>query len=168
MVRVFGPSFYSEDPVRSDCLDTGHMNHDTADHVSTHFGPYLKSRLESALRSRPSPSALPKLVSDILKHSLEHIDGAMISEFLALFPREPNALTRLDPARARRLVNEKKGESSGYSKTARAFGGTTALVTLVNPTRSHLWVANVGDCVAGRSPRCCPNFAFAPAADKRI
>ncbi|TFK94610.1 protein serine/threonine phosphatase 2C [Polyporus arcularius HHB13444] len=126
----------------------GHMNHDTADHVSTHFGPYLKSRLDSALRSRPSPSALPKLVSDILKHSLEHIDGAMISEFLALFPREPNALTRLDPARARRLVNEKKGESSGYSKTARAFGGTTALVTLVDPTRSHLWVANVGDCVA--------------------
>ncbi|RPD63915.1 protein serine/threonine phosphatase 2C [Lentinus tigrinus ALCF2SS1-6] len=126
----------------------GHMNHDTVDYVSTQFGPYLKDQLDSVLRSRPPPSALPKLVSDTLKQSLESIDDTMISDFLALFPREADALTRLDPARARHLVNENGGESSGYRKTARAFGGTTALVTLVNPTRGHLWVANVGDCVA--------------------
>lgn len=143
------------------------MNHDTVDHISTSFGPHLKGQLESAFRSRPPPSALPRLVSDILKQSLEHIDRAMISEFLDLFPRGADELTRLDPARVRHMLNDKNGQSSGYRKTARAFGGTTALVTLVDPTRNHLWVANVGDCVAGRCPRYYPKFASAQVADKQ-
>ena len=74
----------------------------------------------------------------------------MISEFVALFPGEPEAFSKLNPARASELLNDGHGNSSGFYRTARAFGGTTALVTLVDPTRRHLWVANIGDCVAGR------------------
>ena len=81
---------------------------------------------------------------------MHNIDQTITSDFLALFPRELDAVSKLNPMHVKNLLNDKTRESSGYHKTARAFGGTTALVTLVDPTRSKLWVANVGDCVAGR------------------
>ncbi len=159
-VRVFGaglPNARAGSVSDMDCLVPGHMNHDTVDHVSAAFGPYLKGSLEAALRSKTPSSSLPTLVSDLLKQSLQHIDDALISDFIALFPsEEADVLTRIQPAHVESILNEKKGESSGYRKTARAFGGTTALVTLVDPARRHLWVANVGDCVAGRHPRYYP------------
>ncbi|KAH9892859.1 protein serine/threonine phosphatase 2C [Cubamyces lactineus] len=127
----------------------GHMNYDTVEHISAALGPYVKDSLAAALRSRPSPTALPAIVSGILKHALAYIDSALVSDFLAIFPStEPEELRRLDPSRIRQLLNETSGGKSGYRNTAKAFGGTTALLTLVDPSRSHLWVANVGDCVA--------------------
>ncbi|PIL34209.1 hypothetical protein GSI_03920 [Ganoderma sinense ZZ0214-1] len=126
----------------------GHMNHDCVDFVSTRFGPYLKSLLDASLRTCPSPSALPSLVSGLLRQALLHIDQILVSDFIGLFPRELDALRRVNPTHAKNRVNDKGGENSGYRKTARAFGGSTALVTLVDPRRRHLWVANVGDCVA--------------------
>ncbi|OSD04020.1 protein serine/threonine phosphatase 2C [Trametes coccinea BRFM310] len=127
----------------------GHMNFDTVDYISAALGPYVKNSLAAALRSRPSPSTLPTLVSGILEQSLTHIDSALVSDFLAIFPSaEPEALRRYDPSRIKQILNDASSEKAGYLKTARAFGGTTALVTLVDPTKSHLWVANVGDCIA--------------------
>ncbi|CDO76720.1 hypothetical protein BN946_scf184796.g14 [Trametes cinnabarina] len=127
----------------------GHMNFDTVEHVSAALGPYVKTSLAAALRSRPSPSALPTLVTGILEQSLAHIDSALVSDFLTIFPSaEPEALRRHDPSRMKQLINDISSEKAGYFRTARAFGGTTALVTLVDPTKSHLWVANVGDCIA--------------------
>ena len=126
------------------------MNHDCVDYVSTAFGPHLRGLLNASLRSRPPPSGLPALISSLLRQALHNIDQTITSDFLALFPRELDAVSKLNPMHVKNLLNDKTRESSGYHKTARAFGGTTALVTLVDPTRSKLWVANVGDCVAGR------------------
>ncbi|KAI0743790.1 protein serine/threonine phosphatase 2C [Daedaleopsis nitida] len=128
----------------------GHMNHDTVDHVSTTFGPRLKGALQAALRLNPSPTSLSALVSDLLKQSLVRTDEDVIAAFLDTFPtRDQTALARLEPGRVREVLSEQKDrEDSGYRKTSRAFGGTTALVTLVDPARRHVWVANVGDCVA--------------------
>ncbi|KAI0371138.1 protein serine/threonine phosphatase 2C [Pilatotrama ljubarskyi] len=127
----------------------GHMNHDTVNHISAALGPYLKDSLAAALRSRPSSSALPSLVSGILKHTLEHLDGILVSDFLNLFPSaEPQKLRSLDSSRIKQVLSDTSEENSGYWRTARAFGGTTALVSLVDPTKDHLWIANVGDCVA--------------------
>lgn len=128
------------------------MNHDTVDHVSAVVGPHLKSLLDGALRARPPPAALPALVGDLMRRTLKHVDDGLLTEFLALLPRDPDALARLDPARVRAVLNDKSGRAGGYRRTARAFGGSTALITLVDPTRAHLWVANVGDCVAGEWP----------------
>ncbi|KAI8993784.1 phosphatase 2C-like domain-containing protein [Trametes punicea] len=114
----------------------GHMNHDTVDYISAALGHYVKDSLAAVLRSRPSPSALPTLVSDILKQALTHIDSALVSDFVAIFSSaEPDELRRLDPCRIKQLLNRTSSEKS-------------ALVTLVDPTKNHLWVANVGDCIA--------------------
>ncbi|KAI0674993.1 phosphatase 2C-like domain-containing protein [Trametes maxima] len=128
----------------------GHMNHHTVDHISESLGPYVKASLAAALRSRPPPeSTLPALVSDILKCSLEHVDGALVSEFLALFPSaDAKELRKLSSSQIKQLLSDASGTRSGHRTAARAFGGSTALVTLVDPARRHLWVANVGDCVA--------------------
>lgn len=143
------------------------MNHDCVDFVSIRFGPYLKGLLEASLRTCSSPSALPSLVSSLLKQALEHIDQTLVSDFVGLFPRELNAIRRVHAIRARDLLNDKGGDNSGYHKTARAFGGSTALVTLVDPRRRHLWVANVGDCVAGRSSSMLvPRIALALLTNK--
>ncbi|KAI0645389.1 protein serine/threonine phosphatase 2C [Trametes meyenii] len=128
----------------------GHMNHHTVDHISESLGPYVKASLAAALRPRPpSESTLPALVSDILKRSLEHVDGALVSDFLALFPSaDAGELRKLSPLQIKQLLSDASGAKSGHRTAARAFGGSTALVTLVDPVRRHLWVANVGDCVA--------------------
>ena len=74
------------------------MNHDTVEYVSSVFGPSLRGKLDSALRNSPAHSTVPVLVSDILKRSLEQIDQSLTSEFLSLFPDNPEELKRLDPA----------------------------------------------------------------------
>ena len=128
------------------------MNHDAVDHVSRMVGPHLKNRLESALRARSQPSTLPSLVGDLMQKTLRRVDEQLISDFLALLPRDPAILPGLDSAHAKAVLNDKSSPNGGFYRTARAFGGTTALLAVVDPTRSHLWVANVGDCVAGTSP----------------
>ncbi|KAL1942654.1 hypothetical protein VTO73DRAFT_4894 [Trametes versicolor] len=130
----------------------GHMNHHTVDHISAALGPYLKDSLAAALRSRPPDPKIPAIVSSVLERSLEHLDGTLVSDFLSVFPStKAEELRGLHPSRVKQLLSDcPPGEKglSGYIRAARAFGGTTALVTLVDPTKSHLWVANVGDCVA--------------------
>ncbi|KAI0633397.1 protein serine/threonine phosphatase 2C [Trametes polyzona] len=129
----------------------GHMNHHTVDHISAALGPHLRDSLAAALRCRPAESATPALVSGILKQTLEHLDNTLLSDFLSVFPStHPDVLRKLDPSRVKQLLSCSSAEkaNSGYLRAARALGGTTALVALVDPTRSHLWVGNVGDCVA--------------------
>ena len=125
------------------------MNHDAVEHVSASVGPQLKRGLDAALRSRPPPSALPALVADVLHRTLQQVEDALVADFLALLPQDPAAVARLDPLRARELLNDKSSPNAGYHRTSRAFGGTTALVALVDAARANLWVANVGDCIAG-------------------
>lgn len=134
---------------------SGHMNHHTVDHISAALGPYLKDSLAAALRSRPPDSKIPALVTSVLERSLEHLDNTLVSDFLSVFPSgKAEELRSLHPSRVKQLLSDcpsaEKGPS-GYLRAARAFGGTTALVTLVDPTKSHLWVANIGDCIAGTS-----------------
>ncbi|KAI0829675.1 protein serine/threonine phosphatase 2C [Trametes gibbosa] len=129
----------------------GHMNHHTVDHISAALGPHLKDSLAAALRSGHSQSALNTLVSGVIGHSLESLDGALVSDFLDVFPSsKPEELRRLQPSRVKQLLRGPPTDrkNTGHLKAARAFGGTTALVALVDPTESYLWVANVGDCVA--------------------
>ena len=127
------------------------MNHDTADHVSAVVGPSLKKQLDATIRARPAETALPSLVGDAMRRTLQDVDAALIADFLALLPRDAEAVGRLEPARAKAILNDKSSANGGHGRTARAFGGTTALVALVDPGRRQLWVANVGDCVAGTS-----------------
>ncbi|KAH9855204.1 protein serine/threonine phosphatase 2C [Lenzites betulinus] len=129
----------------------GHMNHHTVDHISAALGPYLQDSLAAALRSEHSQSRLSStLVSDTIRSSLAHLDSTLISDFLNVFPSsEPEELRRLEHSRVKQLLSTTPADrTSGHLKAARAFGGTTALVALVDPTESHLWIANVGDCVA--------------------
>ncbi|KAH9942305.1 protein serine/threonine phosphatase 2C [Epithele typhae] len=127
----------------------GHMNHDAVDHVSAVVGPLLRRELDAALRAAPSPSCPPNAVADLLRRTLERVDADLISAFTSLFPADP---THADPSHAHALLNDKgKGPgdgAAGHWRAARAFGGSTALVALVDPTQANLWVANIGDCVA--------------------
>ena len=65
------------------------------------------------------------------------------------------------------LAADAAGLDTLVVEKAPRFGGSTALVTLVDPRRRHLWVANVGDCVAGRSSATLePRIALASLTNK--
>ena len=71
------------------------MNHDAVEHVSTSVGPQLRRGLDAALRSRPPPSALPALVADVLRRTLQQVEDALVADFLALLPQDPAAVAGL-------------------------------------------------------------------------
>jgi pyruvate dehydrogenase phosphatase len=59
----------------------------------------------------------------------------------------PSGVGGLSEQEIRTIIND-GGENS--ARVARGMQGTTALVALLDPTRTNLWVASLGDCQAGK------------------
>ena len=48
-----------------------------------------------------------------------------------------------------KIVNDKESGGKVYNATIRCMRGSTAIIALVDPGGSNIWVANLGDCQAG-------------------
>lgn len=113
----------------------GHVSHDAVDFVLQTVPSRVKRSLEALLHETPHPP--PQRVSGILAHSIQAADAAITSNFLAAFaPRDGRA-----PVAG-------QGLDTNVNVT-RMLSGTTALLALYHEKTADLWVANVGDCMAG-------------------
>jgi pyruvate dehydrogenase phosphatase len=142
----------------------GHVNHDTVDYVADKLPPLVRASLDNLLRHSPSPA--PQQVSDLLADTIVQIDSAIISDFLSIFAEEDVDITTADPEYMRDFVNDGPAGGNRYVRASRMVGGTTALVTLFEEDSGNLWVANLGDCIAGevlpvsRAPSHLPDFGL--------
>lgn len=123
----------------------GHLNHQAVDYVVRTLPLIIKQSLHSALAAQGTiPSAR---ISEILQASVIDIDNSIASQFLDLFPRDVDSLSRLKDSDIRPIFDKNTGGNRNYDIMARSLGGTTLILSLTDSKR-NMWVANLGDCRA--------------------
>jgi len=119
------------------------------DHTVQNLPPKILQGLTDALAQLPSDTEIlaPEVVEKVLIGSIEDFDNAMLSELLEVFPGGPDEIEKLLNAEIAAVTNT----PHNLPKVVRGMKGTTALISLVDPSGENLWVASLGDCQAGES-----------------
>ena len=104
--------------------------------------PAIRQALASKVEAGQANSAGE--IENLLRDSISAFDNEMTKGLLDLFPGGVEAIATMsdDEIRSVAVVDGRP-----HQNIARCMGGTTALIALVDPTRS-LYVASLGDCVA--------------------
>ncbi|KAH8119538.1 protein serine/threonine phosphatase 2C [Phellopilus nigrolimitatus] len=126
----------------------GHGSHSTVDFVVEHLPARVRTALQVALTGGEASSAA---ISRLLNDSIIEIDNIITRDFLRLFPGGREDFARLSDQEIESIIKH-KGEGEYSQNILRCMQGSTALLTLVDPSGTHLWVANLGDCRAGKFP----------------
>lgn len=121
------------------------MGHETVDYTSSSLPLCIQSQLSTLLAGCLQPE--PSLISDILSRAISTFDAAIGQELINLFP-DQELLSRMSDKEIRAIIND-SGRNS--MPVALCMRGTTALISLVDPTKSNIWVASLGDCAAGET-----------------
>ncbi|KAG2340530.1 protein serine/threonine phosphatase 2C [Suillus weaverae] len=123
------------------CVFDGHGGHETAD--------YLVAELPSFLMAGLLPTAANlEGVSDVLTRAIHDVDEAIKRDFLEIFPEEVDEIATMSDATVKARVNDQSSGGLNHRKALRCLRGSTILLALVDPTKKHLWVLNLGDGVA--------------------
>ncbi|KAG1764525.1 phosphatase 2C-like domain-containing protein [Suillus occidentalis] len=123
------------------CVLDGHGGHETAD--------YLVAELPSLLIAGLLPTvANLEGVPDVLTRAIYDVDEAIKRDFLDIFPEEVDEIATMSDATVKARVNDQSSGGLNYRKVLRCLRGSTILLALVDPTKKHLWVLNLGDGVA--------------------
>lgn len=105
----------------------------------------MRSTLYTALASGTASSST---ISRLLSEAIVDVDHAITREFQRLFPGGRESFARLSD---QQIASAMKSKGGAVSRSAlRCMQGSTALITLVDPSGTNLWVANLGDCRAGK------------------
>lgn len=88
----------------------------------------------------------PADVSEALTGAIAGLDASIGEALLKLFP-DAAALEEMLDEQIRGVINDGGPRSAAVLRCMR---GTTVLVTLVDPKKENIWVASLGDCVAGK------------------
>jgi pyruvate dehydrogenase phosphatase len=147
----------------------GHAGEETADYLVESLPPIIQKLLSSALAKANGSSLSHTTVSDILVEAISEVDDAITRDIVGLFPDGPEETPRggfvdtsvLAP-QIRRIeeltddqINTIVNDPVNNAGVLRGLRGSTALVSLVDPSGKNLWVASLGDCQAGS---CCISY----------
>lgn len=108
----------------------------------------IRDALERAFKASNPPSV--DAVSTLLRDTISGLDQSLTDALLALFPNV-DAINALSDAQIQERIRDKDRGGAAAAAVARCMQGTTALVALTDPQCGNLWVASLGDCVAGKS-----------------
>jgi pyruvate dehydrogenase phosphatase len=127
----------------------GHAGHDTVDHVLQTLPSAICRSLRSALMNARGLRLSTGNVEQALADAIASVDHSITSEFVDIFPRDLGQLSKMSDGLIHRIVNDKAAGARNFLKASRCIQGTTILLSLVDPQRRNLWVANLGDSRAG-------------------
>ncbi|KAF7321548.1 Serine/threonine protein phosphatase 2C [Mycena kentingensis (nom. inval.)] len=122
----------------------GHAGHDTVDHAKNVMPSAIHDALIAALANANGVSVEPKVVSDLIRDTIESVDKKIGDEFTALFPGGPDSIAAMSDEQITAIIND---DTDNNAKTLRCMRGTTVLVSLISPNLD-VWVASLGDCQA--------------------
>ena len=105
----------------------------------------IKVSLESAADT-PHTNLGPNMIEDILVKCISDIDDRIKADLVNFFPGGLKQISELSDDEIMSVIKDPKTEYSCV-EILRARTGTTALIALVDPSRS-LHVASLGDCEA--------------------
>jgi pyruvate dehydrogenase phosphatase len=146
--------FLSDSSVHSDTIFLsnhilGHLWDVTVEHVAFHLPIIVRDFLRNALSSDPPCDFTPELIGDMFSRSIVAFDDAIANDVLDLFGGL-EGLDNFSDAKIRNIINDQHKGGANWKKVRLCMYGTTALVALVDPDHKNLWVANLGDCQAGK------------------
>jgi pyruvate dehydrogenase phosphatase len=151
----------------------GHAGHATVEHAFRTLPSMIKQALgESLLRSSPPPfrghhagggssgSFSAAAISGILSDCITRFDHSITNDFTRIFPGGPAALQGMSSTQIRHLFQDRMmsgggppGSQQDLTAVTRCLQGSTVIVTLTDPSKHNLWIANLGDSQAGQL--CC-------------
>ena len=105
----------------------------------------IKASLESTVDT-PDTNLGPSLIEEILVKCISDIDDRIKADFVNFFPGGLEQISELSDDEIKAIIKDPETEYS-YEQILRARTGTTALIALIEPSRS-LHIASLGDCEA--------------------
>ncbi|KZT35436.1 protein serine/threonine phosphatase 2C [Sistotremastrum suecicum HHB10207 ss-3] len=129
----------------------GHAGHEVADLTSKVFPGKLKAVIDGLFTRDPEgiiEEPTVDQVSNALSETLVAWDDEIVADFLALFPGGVEQAENMPIEEIKALINDTEKGGENHYKVMKAIRGSTALLSLVDPKRENLWVANLGDCQA--------------------
>lgn len=120
----------------------GHAGHETVDYATENLPDLLKRKLTATLEKDPTPTS--EVIGDVLRAGILSFDDGIGQALLDIFP-SPGAVKAMSDEEIRKIVND---DGPNNEIVLRCMRGTTVLVALVDPTKSDVWVASLGDCMA--------------------
>ncbi len=124
----------------------GHAGEETADYAVEMLPSMMKQHIQGFLDNHKDYSSAS--ISDVVVNAISSLDNAIAHDLLEIFP-DPQALDGLSDAAIKDIINDSDRGGQNINKVLHCMRGTTVLVSLVDPTKTHLWVASLGDCQAG-------------------
>ena len=94
----------------------------------------------------PDTKLGPSMIEEILVKCISDIDDRIKADLVNFFPGGLKQISELSDDEIKSIIKDPETEYSCV-RILRARTGTTALITLVDPSRS-LHIANLGDCEA--------------------
>ncbi|KAH8985978.1 protein serine/threonine phosphatase 2C [Lactarius hatsudake] len=125
----------------------GHVGHATVEHAARVLPAMIKQALDLLLRSSRGHMS-PNAVSGVLSDCIVKFDHSITTDFTRMFPGGPDGLQRMSSAQIRRLFQDRTSGAQNMAAATRCLQGSTALVTITDPARHNLWIANLGDSQA--------------------
>jgi hypothetical protein len=129
----------------------GHAGHATVEHALRTLPPMIKQALESLLRSFRG-HGFSAAISGILSDCIARFDHSITTDFTRMFPGGPAGLQGMSSTQIRRLLFQDRMSGLGAQDlpaVTRCLQGSTVIVTLTDPSKHNLWIANLGDSQAG-------------------
>ncbi|PBK73781.1 protein serine threonine phosphatase 2C [Armillaria solidipes] len=123
----------------------GHAGEETADYAVEMLPSIMKQHIQDFLDNHKDYSSAS--ISDVMVNAISSLDNTIAHDLLEIFP-DPQALDSLSDAAIKDIINDSDRGGQNINKVLHCMRGTTVLVSLVDPTRTHLWVASLGDCQA--------------------
>ena len=110
----------------------------------------IKQALESLLRSFRG-HGFSAAISGMLSDCITRFDHSITNDFTRIFPGGPAALQGMSSTQIRHLFQDRMSGPGSQDLTAvtRCLQGSTVIVTLTDPSKHNLWIANLGDSQAG-------------------
>jgi pyruvate dehydrogenase phosphatase len=114
----------------------------------------IKQALEALLRSFRG-HGFSAAISGILSDCITGFDHSITNDFTRIFPGGPAALQGMSSTQIRHLLFQDRTAMSGgpgsqdLTAVTRCLQGSTVVVTLTDPSKHNLWIANLGDSQAG-------------------
>jgi pyruvate dehydrogenase phosphatase len=127
----------------------GHAGAETAAYAAKHLPALLHSRLRTLLAGDTDRVHLPQSISDTIQEGIRAFDDSLTAGLKGIFPESPEEIERLSDAEIRgRLADDPDG--SKRAQVIRCMRGTTVVLAITDSARENVWVANLGDSVAGQ------------------
>lgn len=124
----------------------GHLGDATVQHAAYHVPIIVREFLEDLDKKHGGRIVPPPLIADVFSSAIRAFDDAIANDVLELFPGGLHAAIGMPDQQIHTILNDQLVGGENFKRARLCMYGTTALVALVDPDHTNLWLANLGDC----------------------